>query len=143
MKDVSTMRLSWRDAAATVLVGAAVAVTVSVANGWEWPLMGDPRAGAIGVLILGFGASVTGGGPQWFIAALRREVSTQGIWLSVFASVMGLLAFVLSVANLFLNSVALLVWTAVALLVLWVVATIHHALETRPRVSLLRRQSSG
>lgn len=131
------MGLSWRDAVATILVLAASAVTLSVVNAWGWPLIGDARAGAIAVLVLGFAASVTGGGPQWFIAALRRDVSTQGMWLSIFASAMGLLTFGLLAANLFANSITLLVWTTIALMVLWVVATIHHVIEARPHVSLL------
>lgn len=131
------MGLTWRDAVATLLVAAGAAVTLSVVNTWGWPLIADARAGAIAVLVLGFAASVTGGGPQWFIAALRREVSTQGMWLSVFASAMGLLTFALLAVNLFANSIALLVWATVALLVLWVVATIHHAIEARPHVSVL------
>lgn len=131
------MRLSWRDAAATLLVVAAASVTLSVVNGWDWPLIGDARAGAVAVLLLGFVASVTGGGPQWFVAALRREVSTQGMWLSIFASATGLVTFLLLVVNLFVNSITLLVWTAVALVALWVVATIHHAIEARPRTSLI------
>jgi hypothetical protein len=130
------MGLSWRDAVATLLVVAAAAVTLSVVNGWEWPLVGDARAGAIGVLVLGFAASVAGGGPQWFVAALRREVSAQGMWLSIFASAMGLVTFAILVIDLFTNSITLLVWTTVALLALWVVATIHHAMEARPRISL-------
>ncbi len=131
------MGLTWRDAAATVLVVAAALVTLSVVDGWNWPLIGDARAGAVGVLVLGFGASLTGGGPQWFVAALRREVSRQGMWLSLFASAMGLLAFALLVVDLFANSVVLLIWTTIALLVLWVVATIHHAIEARPHISLI------
>lgn len=131
------MGLSWRDAAATVLVAAAVAVTLSVVNDWGWPLIGDARAGTVAVLVFGFAASVTGGGPQWFIAALRREVSTQGMWLSVFASVMGLVTLLLLIVNLFTNSITLLVWTTVALVALWVVATIHHAVERRPDVYLI------
>lgn len=131
------MGLSWRDVAATLLVAAATAVTLSVLNGWSWPLVGDARAGAVGVLLLGFAASVTGGGPQWFLAAVRREVSTQGMWLSIFASGMGFIALALLVANLFFNNIPLLVWTTAALLALWVVATIHHAIEARPHVSLI------
>lgn len=130
------MRLGWRDAAATLLVLAASAVALSVVDGWRWPLMADARAGSLGVLVLGFAASVTGGGPQWFIAALRREVSTQGMALSIFASAMGLVTFLLLVVNLFADSITLLVWTTIALLALWVVATIHHAIEPRPHVSL-------
>jgi hypothetical protein len=70
------MRLSWRDAVATLLVAAAAAVTLSVING------------------------------------------------------------ALLVVDLFVNSVTLLVWTTVALLALWIVATIHHAIEARPHISL-------
>ena len=130
------MRLTWRDAAATVLVVAAAALTLSVVGGWDWPLVSDARSGAVGVLVLGFAASVTGGGPQWFVAALRREVSTEGMWLSIFASGMGLLTFALLVVDFFVNSVGLLVWTTLALVALWVVATIHHAIERRPHVTL-------
>ncbi len=131
------MGLSWRDAAATVLVVAAAAVTLSVVDGWNWPLIGDARAGAVGVLVLGVAASLTGGGPHWFVAALRRQVSAQGMWLSLFSSAMGLLAFALLVVDLFTNSITLLVWTTIALLVLWVVATIHHAIEARPHISVI------
>jgi hypothetical protein len=137
------MGLSWRDAAATLLVVAAAAVTLSVVNGWDWPLIGDARAGAIGGLVLGFAASVTGGGPQWFVAALRREASTQGMWLSIFASAMGLATLVLLVADLFVNSIPLLVWTTVALMAIWVVATIHHVIEARPQISLLGGQTTS
>lgn len=132
------MGLSWRDVVATVLVVAAVGVTLSLVNGWGWPLVADARAGSMGVLVLGFAASVTGGGPQWFVAALRREVSTHGMWLSLFASVMGLVTLSLLVVNLFANSITILVWTTVALIALWVVATIHHAIESRPQVALFR-----
>lgn len=131
------MGLSWRDAAATVLVVAGASVALSVVDGWNWPLIGDARAGAVGVLVLGFAASLTGGGPQWFVAAVRRQVSRQGMWLSLFASAMGLLAFALLVVDVFTNSITLLVWATIALLVLWVVATIHHAVEARPHISLI------
>lgn len=137
------MGLSWRDAVATLFVVAAAAVSLSVANGWDWPLIGDARAGAMGVLVLGFAASVTGGGPQWFLAALRREISTKGMWLSVFASAMGFVTFGLLVVNFFANSIPLLLWATIALLVLWVVATIHHVIEARPQISLIARRTSA
>ena len=131
------MRFSWNDAAATVLVAAAGAVTLSVVNGWEWPLVADARSGAVGVFVLGFAASVTGGGPQWFVAALQRKASTLGMWLSILASVAGLVTFALLVVDLFVNSVPLLVWATGALFAIWVAATIHHAFETRPHIRLL------
>ena len=136
------MGLSWRDAGATLLVVVAAAVTLSVVNGWDWPLIGDARAGAFGLLVLGFGASVAGGGPQLFVAALRRNVSTRAMWLSMFASAMGLVTFSLLVADLFLNSISLLVWTTIALLAIWVVATIHHAVEAQPHVPSVTRPTA-
>jgi hypothetical protein len=137
------MGLSWRDAAASLLVVAAATVTLSVASGWNWPLIGDARAGAVGVLVLGFAASVTGGGPQWFVAALRREVSTQGMWLSILASAMGFVTFALLVVNLFVSSIPLLVWATAALVAIWVVATIHHAIEATPHISMLGGQTTA
>lgn len=131
------MRLSWNDAAATVFVAAAAAVTLSVVNAWGWPLIADARAGAVAVLVLGFAASVTGGGPQWFVAAMQRRVSTIGMWLSILASVGGLATFALLAVALFMNSVPLVVWATAGLVAIWVVATIHHALEAKPRISLL------
>ena len=38
------MGLSWRDAIATLLVAAAVTVTLSVVGGWNLPLIGDARS---------------------------------------------------------------------------------------------------
>lgn len=70
------MRLTWHDGSATVLVVAASIVTLAVAGGWNSPLLPDARAGAIVVLVLGFSASVLGGGPTWFMAALRRGAIT-------------------------------------------------------------------
>ena len=131
------MRLSWNDAAATVFVAAAAAVTLSVVNGWGWPLIADARAGAVGVLVLGFAASVTGGGPQWFVAALQRKASTLGMWLSILASAGGLGTFALLAVALFVNSIPLLVWATAGLVAIWVVATIHHAVEAKPHISLL------
>lgn len=137
------MKFSWNDAAATVFVAAAAAVTLSVVNGWDWPLIADARAGAVGVFVLGFAASVTGGGPQWFVAALQRKASTMGMWLSILASAAGLVTFALLVVELFVNSIPLLVWATAALVAIWVIATIHHAVETKPHISLLGRPTTA
>jgi hypothetical protein len=134
------MGLSWRDAVATVLVVAAWAVTLSVMNGWDWLLIGDARAGGIAVFVLGFSASVLGGGPVWFMAALRKgAISSQGRLFTVLAAALGFVALVLLFADVFVNSVTLLVWATAALLFVWVVATIHHAVEARPPGGLIFR----
>jgi hypothetical protein len=127
------MGLSWRDAFATVLVAAAGAVTLSVINGWDWLLIGDTRTGVIAVFVLGFSASVIGGGPVWLMAAMTRgAISSRGRLFTFLAAVLGLLALVLLFADLFVNSVGLLVWATCALLALWVVATVHHTVEAKP-----------
>jgi len=134
------MGLSWRDAVATVFVAAAGAVTLSVTNGWDWLLIGDVRAGVIAVFVLGFSASVIGGGPVWLMAALRKgAISTQGRLSTLFAAALGFLALVLLFVDLFVTSVTLLVWATAALVAIWVVATIHHAVEAKPPGGLIFR----
>ena len=131
------MGLSWRDGIATVLVGAAVAVTGSLVSAWAWPLIGDARAGVVTVFILGFAACLVGGGPVWMFAAMRegRMRGPGEIWSPFFiiAAALGALAFALMFADLFINDLSLLVWATVAVVAVWFVTTIHHALETRPR----------
>lgn len=134
------MGLSWRDAVATVFVAAAGAVTLSVMSGWDWLLIGDVRAGVIAVFVLGFSASVIGGGPVWFMAAVKQgAISTQGRLFTLLAAALGFLAMVLLFVDLFVNSVTLLVWATAALLAIWVVATIHHAVEAKPPGGLIFR----
>jgi hypothetical protein len=138
------MGLSWRDALATILVAAAGGVTLSVMNGWGWLLIGDTRAGVIAVFVLGFSASVIGGGPVWLMAAMTRgAISNQGRLFTLLAAAMGFLALVLLVVDLFANSVALLVWATVALLALWVVATVHHTVEAKPPGGLIYQPPRG
>ncbi len=134
------MGLSWRDAVATVLVAAAGAVTLSVASGWDWLLIGNARAGVIAVFVLGFSASVIGGGPVWFMAAMRQgAISSHGRLFTFLATGLGLLALVLLFVDLFVNSVTLLVWATAALVAIWVVATFHHTVEAKPPGGLIFR----
>jgi hypothetical protein len=134
------MGLSWRDAVATVFVAAAGAVTLSVMNGWDWFLIGDTRAGVIAVFVLGFSASVIGGGPVWFMAAMRQgAISSQGRLFTLLAAALGFLALVLLFVDLFVNSITLLVWATAALVAIWVVATVHHTVEAKPPGGLIFR----
>lgn len=134
------MGLSWRDAVGTVFVAAAGAVTLSVMNGWDWLLIGNTRAGVIAVFVLGFSASVIGGGPVWFMAAMRQGViSSQGRLFTLLAATLGFLALVLLFVDLFVNSVTLLVWATAALVAIWVVATVHHTVEAKPPGGLIFR----
>jgi hypothetical protein len=131
------MGLSWRDGIATILVGAAVATTASVLNGWNWLAIGDARAGVVAVFVLGFSACVVGGGPAWMFGAMSegRMRGPGPMWSPFFitAAALGALAFALMFADLFINSVPLLVWATATVAAIWLVTTIHHVLETRPQ----------
>lgn len=142
------MGLSWRDGIATLLVAAATAVTVAVANGWNWLYIGDARAGIVAVFVLGFAACVVGGGPAWIFAGARRggmwggrttpgqeTMWSGGIWSPFFfiAGGLGALVFVLMFIGVIVNSMALLFWSTVLVVAIWFVTTIHHAVETRPQ----------
>lgn len=132
-------RLTWRDGIATLLVAAATLAALAALNGWGWLLLGDARAGAIAVLAIGFAASVLGGGPQWFMAALTPgSISGEGRLFSLVAGALGLATFGLLAATIWINSLPLLTWATVALVGLWLIASIHHSLEPRPPLG--RRQ---
>lgn len=131
------MGLSWRDGVATILVAAGVAVTGSLVSAWAWPLIGDARAGVVALFVFGFAACVVGGGPAWMFSAMRegRMRGPAPIWSPFFiiAAALGALAFALMFADLFINDLSLLIWATVSVVAVWVVTTIHHALEIGPR----------
>lgn len=127
------MNLTWRDGFATVMVALAGAVTISVVAGWSWLFIGDALAGCIAVLVIGFAASVGGGGPNWFLAALRPHGITRvGMAFTLVASLLGLMTFGLLAVGMILNSVELLVSATSTLVALWIIATIHHVMEKLP-----------
>lgn len=126
------MALSWRDGIAAVLVAGGVAVTGAVVNAWNWPLLGDARAGVVAVFILGFAACVVGGGPSWIFAAMKegRMRGPNPVWNPFFivSAALGALAFALLFADLFINDVSLLVWAAITVVAIWFVTTIRRGL---------------
>jgi hypothetical protein len=55
------MKLTWKDGFATLLTGAAVAVTLAVTRSWDWPLLGSTRAGIAALGVIGiFGCATAG-----------------------------------------------------------------------------------
>ena len=129
------MGLSFRDAIGTVLVAAAVAVTLSVVYGWNWPLIGDARAGVIALFVLSYPSCLVAQAPARMAAAIRRG-ATWGPFL-VIATVLGAVALVLADAGVITNSVNALVGTAIVVVAIWVVTTAHRLTETGPRPSFL------
>src|SRR6478735_3924714 len=76
--EVVSMRLTWRDAAATLLVGAATAVYLGQKLSVPIPLITDRGDVAAGALLLGFVACVI---DEWTVkhAALVRTLSVLSV----------------------------------------------------------------
>jgi hypothetical protein len=127
------MGLRWRDAIGTLFVAAAVAVTLSVVYGWNWPLIGDARAGAIALFVLSYPSCLVAQAPARMAAAIRRD-ATWGPFL-VIATVLGAAALILLIADVLTNSVTVLVAAAIVVAAIWVVTTAHRLTEAGPRLS--------
>jgi hypothetical protein len=69
------MGLTWRDAIATILVAAAVAVTLSVVYSWNWPLIGNARAGVIALFVLSYPSCLVAQAPARMAAAIPRRAT--------------------------------------------------------------------
>jgi len=124
------MRVSFRDAFATLLAAFAALVALAVINDWGWPLLSGYRAGTIALGVIGFGMCTVGSdystvrGPDPFV---------------VVAGLLGVAALGLTIAGLIWATGALFVWLAVTILLLWLVTTVRHVLtpggEVTPRAT--------
>src|ERR1700674_1475179 len=106
------------DAGATLLTGVGLTLALSVTQGWNWPLLGDVRAGIIALGVVGFGACLMGG---WRATA----VATTGPFAFV-ANVAGMVWVGSGAIGLFANAVPDLVAMMGATFVLWLLATVRH-----------------
>jgi hypothetical protein len=122
------MRLSWKDAWSTVLVVAAMAMALSVTQGWNWPLLGGVREGIIALAIAGLGACLLG-------SPRERSYFTDPFGLVTMLVVMVALAIAI-VGGLIVASVEYLVALMLVTAMLWALATLRHAVEGRssPRI---------
>lgn len=121
------MRLTVRDAFGTLLVGCAVAVTLSVVDGWNWPLIGDARAGVIALFVLSYPSCLTARAPQRIARAIQRREGWGPFVIA--ATALGASALLLMLANLILNSTAVLTAATAVVVAIWIVATAHHLTE--------------
>lgn len=120
------MRLTWRDAVATVLVGVVVAAALAATRSWGWPLLGSYRA-AIGVLaVVGVAACSTAGGGA---GVATKEPPTFTGALGGVARILHLGVAALVVIGLIWPSA----WSVLALGsvvgALWFVGTVHHGVS--------------
>jgi hypothetical protein len=119
------MRLTYRDVITTTLAGAVVAVTLAVTQGWDWALLGTPRAGVLALGLLGIAMCSVGTRAADMATAeeLRRHPAM------IAGTVFGAIALVLLVVGLIVGTEAWLVALALDLMVLWLIATVRHAVQ--------------
>jgi hypothetical protein len=124
------MKVSFRDATATVLAVLAALVALAVINGWGWPLLTGYRAGTIALGVIGFGMCIVGSDYST-VRGLDPFVLVAGL--------LGVAASGLAIAGLIWATGALFVWLAVTILLLWLITTARHVLtparEVAPRAA--------
>jgi hypothetical protein len=122
------MRLSWRDGAATVFVGAGVALYSLWLTDTEVPGISGARILAGVVLGLGLAASVTAVVYGVGAGLLRAPKTYLGV-----ASVLGLVALVAGVIALVNANEAMLATLVIATVALWIMSTVRHAIVAESR----------
>ena len=124
------MRLTWKDAVATVFMAAIVVIYVAFLNSTTAWLISSARGTAAAVLVLGIvgGCGMSAAGEQY--AAAEQKDKWARAYTSL-ASVLGLTALVAGVIVLITASTVALAVLVAATLALWLAATARHAF-TRP-----------
>jgi predicted ferric reductase len=116
------MRLTSKDVIGTGLAVAAVFVAAAVINVWQWPLLGDYRAGTVALAIVGIA-----------MCAAASDYSNVR-WshpLVLLASALGIAALGLIVAGLIWATAELVFWLAAVIVGLWFVSTLRHVITPR------------
>lgn len=121
------MRLTWKDAVATLFMGAIVAVYVAYLNGTSAWLISTARGTTTAVLVLGFvGGCALGGLAEAYTGAKSRSA----LAFTVIATMLGLTALTAAIVGLITGGTVALAVLVAATLALWLVATIRHAFTT-------------
>jgi hypothetical protein len=122
------MRLTWRDAVATLFVAAIIAVCAAFAAGTDLWLISSVRGTTAVVLLLGMGGCTAGGVGGLYRTAQSRATET----MMVIASAFGAAALIAAVTALITGSAYALTVLATATVAAWLTATARH-LFTAPR----------
>jgi hypothetical protein len=120
------MRLTWRDAAATALVGVCVAFYAVSVRGGDLLVVSDTRGVTALVFLVGMAACVVGGDLSQIGDSDRMDL---GI---VVASVLGTVAFLAAVGAMLTGSALVLLVLVADIVALWAVATVRHLAPRRP-----------
>lgn len=129
-KEVSSMRLTGKDAKATLLVVTAVVLYVPFLAGAKLPLVSGPRVLAPVVLGLGIAACIVNGSE----ISLERLDLAAGRWVKALAW-LATLALVATVVTLITGSAISLAALVGAVVVMWLLTTVRHAVVGRPILS--------
>jgi hypothetical protein len=111
----------WKEARATLLTAAALTLALSVTQGWNWPLLGDARAGIIALGLVGWAACISS-------APTAMGFSIKDPFV-IAAMAMGLVFLVAGVIGLFVNTLPYLVVMMGATGALWLIAPTRHLVE--------------
>ncbi len=115
------MRLSWHDAAATLVVAVAAGLYWAFVADAGLPLVSGPRVLAVLMFVLGVTACAVGGG---VVPTGTEQPERRSTWTRVFAA-HGALAFALMVFVLVTGSTGALAALAALIVALWLVTTVH------------------
>ena len=118
------MRLTWKDATATLLIGAIVAVYLAFLNGTSLWLISSARGTTAAVLVLG-----TAGCAMRDLHATGRSRSAR-VFLAV-ATALGVLALAAGLIGLITGSTVALTVLVAGTIALWLIATVRHAVTLR------------
>jgi hypothetical protein len=124
------MRLTWKDAVATLFMAAIVVVYAAFLNGTSAWLISTSRGTTAAVLVLGWiGGCALGGLAEAYTGA--RSPAARAF--TAIATVLGLAALTAAILGLITGGTVALAVLVAATIALWLVATIRHAFTTLPR----------
>ena len=124
------MRLTFKDAIATLLVLVGLAFAYSVVAGWGWPLMNGVRAGIIALGVASFIACPV----SWRMNAPDFFKSP----FFVTGAIVGVFLLGLMITGLVVGTVAYLEWMMAGVVLMVVITLLHHMLpEAGPRAATL------
>lgn len=124
------MKLTWRDAIATLAAGAIVTIYVAFLNGTSAWLISTARGTTTAVLVLG----VAGGCALSRLAeAYAGAQSRTALGFTKMATDLGMIALAAAIAGLITGGTLALAILVAAAIALWLVATVRHAFITPPR----------
>jgi hypothetical protein len=112
----------WKEAGATLATVVGLTLALSVTQGWNWPLLGDARAGIIALAVVGYGACAMSNA-----AATRFSIKDPFVIVAIAA---GCVLLAAAVVGLFVNTMPYLIVMMGATVVLWLVATVRHMVES-------------